>query len=215
MTRQSKIKRLGELFEFLVEDSADVFVMFVDLCGSTEYKQYCAAQRMPELTWITRQLLFLQRAATFVKKYKGIIVKTVGDELMAIFQPSTPPDEVLKCAIEILQSFGNFKPFQGKALIEAKVSIDFGPTYNGSLIDAVPYDPIGTPVDRCARLNSIANKNEVTFSHDFLSTLLANSTEIQLREKYKFKERQENLKGIGAISVYSVAAREVGRKRKG
>jgi class 3 adenylate cyclase len=206
MTRQSKIKRLGELFDFLVEDSADVYVMFVDLCGSTEYKQYCAEQRMPEITWITRQLLFLQRAAAFVKQHEGIIVKTVGDELMAIFQPSAHPDDILNCAIEILQSLHDFKAFQGNALIEAKVSIDFGPTYNGSLIDAVPYDPIGTPVDRCARLNSKTGKNEITFSHDFFSILLANTTEIQLRQKYHFNEGQESFKGIGTIQVYRIAA---------
>jgi adenylate cyclase len=199
MSRQRSIKKLDELLESLVGDSSDVFVLFVDLCGSTEFKK-----DSPEATWIPRQLVFLQRAATLVKQHKGIVVKTVGDELIAIFQPPIFADEVVKCAIEILQSYGNLKSYQGKSRIEAKVSLDFGRTYDGRIVDSVPYDPIGTPVDRCARLNSVTGKNEITFSEDFLIALLNNSTREHLSTKYGYTSRQENFKGLGEITVYSI-----------
>jgi len=207
MNRQSKLRKLGSLFEFLVADRADVFILFVDLCGSTEFKQNCAAQGLPELIWISRQLLFLQRGADLVKKHQGIVVKTVGDELVVYFQPSITAEGVLKCAIEILQSLENFQPFQGKSRIEAKVSIDFGETYNGSMTDTVPYDPIGLPVDRCARLNGITSKNEITFSQDFLAAMATNSTEAQLKAKYGFETRREDLKGVGVTTIHSMSAR--------
>lgn len=197
MTRELKIKHLANILSDIFEDSADVFVLFVDLCGSTAYKQNHA-----ELLWVTRQIIFLQRVADFVRKRHGIVVKTIGDELMAIFPTSIIPEDILKCAIEIVQGFENLKPFHGNEKIEAKVSIDFGPTFNGSIVNEVSYDPIGTPVDRCARLNSITKNNEITFSEDFMFTLLNKSSEAQLQSRYGYEKRIEDLKGIQNITVF-------------
>ena len=200
MTRQAKLKGLQKALEFILDDSADIYILFVDLCGSSAYKR----RDQPEWIWITRQLLFLQRVASFVKRRNGIVVKTIGDEIMAIFEVSTLPDDILKCAFEIIQGFENLNLFQGKEIIEVKVSIDFGSTYNGSINEIDVYDPIGTPVDRCARLNSITRNNEITFSKDFHSTLLANSSEAQLQAKYGYTTRLEDLKGIDKTTVYSI-----------
>jgi hypothetical protein len=70
----------------------------------------------------------------------------------------------------------------------------------------VPYDPIGLPVDRCARINSITGKNEITFSQDFLTTMTTDATEAQLKAKYGFETRQEDLKGIGLIIIHRMPA---------
>ena len=199
MTRASKLKRLEESLEFLVKDSADIYILFVDLCDSTEYKR-----NNPEWVWVTRQLLFLRRVANIITNYGGIVVKTIGDEVMGIFQVRSNPEDVLKCAIEIVQGSKRFKVFMGKEIIRVRASIDFGLTYNGSIITKGNYDPIGTPVDRCARLNSRANRNEILFSQDFLSTLLVNFTEEQLIEKYGFTRREEDLQGIGIIDAFSI-----------
>jgi class 3 adenylate cyclase len=204
MKRQKTLKRLEEDFEYFVQDSRDIFILFADLCGSTEFKQNCNTHGFPEITWIGRQLLFLQRVAEHVNNYEGDVIKTVGDELIATFRVTTPPEIVLKCAIEIIQGFGNYKPYQGKSRLEAKVSIDFGPTYNGSLTDTGPYDPIGTPVDRCSRLNDVTKKNEITFSDDFLSAMLTTFTDDWLKGKYNYQTREENLKGLGNTIVHSI-----------
>jgi class 3 adenylate cyclase len=206
MSRQNKIRALEGLFDFFVSDQADVFILFADLCGSTQFKQNCISQGQPELTWIFRQLLFLHRVADLVRRHQGIVVKTVGDEIVAYFQPSINAEDILKCSIEILQSFKNFKPYKGKSQIKAKVSIDFGETYNGTITGTIPYDPIGLPVDRCARLNSMTGENEITFSQDFLTALATDTTEAQLRAMYGFKTKQEDLKGIGLTIIHSMPA---------
>ncbi len=190
MTRETKIEELGELLDYFLADTADVFILFADLCDSTALKQLLIEQGIPEVFWITRQLLFLQRAAVNIRGYEGIIVKTIGDEVMAIFHATTKPEEVLKCAIGILQGFDNLKLYKDQMKIDAKVSIDFGQTYNGSIIKDVSFDPIGTPVDRCARLNSVTNKREITFSQAFLETLLVDSTDEKLREKYAYQTQK-------------------------
>lgn len=202
MSRQRKIKQLPKLFESLLADSADVFVLFVDLCGSTDFKQNCTRQGLPESTWIFRQLIFLERAAEFVQKYKGITIKTVGDSLIAIFEATTAPEEVIKCAVEIIQGFENFKPYEGKAKILAKVSMDFGFTYNGSISGKVQYDPIGTPVDRCSRLNDIAKPNEIVLSDEFVSAFPSPAMIDQIRQKYGLTTRHEELKGLGQTTFH-------------
>lgn len=204
MTRPEKIRKLANIFEFLLKDSADLFIMFVDMCGSTLFKQTCSDQGFPETTWIIRQLLFLQRVAEIIESYKGIVIKTLGDEVISIFPSTTTPENILNCAIEIIQSFENFKPYQGKSRIESKISIDFGLTYNGSITKMIPFDPIGTPVDRCARLNALTQKNEISFSQDFLTALQMRSSDAQLKAKYDYKTRDELLKGLGVNPVHSI-----------
>jgi len=200
MKRQRKVENLSQLVESLVADSADVILLFVDLCGSTQYKQTIIAQGHPDLTWIFRQLIFLQRAATLVKKYEGIVVKTIGDELFAYFEATTNPADVLKCAIDILQGFKNLESYRGNAKIEAKASIDIGLTYNGSIVNSVAYDPIGTAVDRCARLNSIAKNNEIVFSEDFKAAT-------QGKIPYTYKQSTKTLKGIGKTKYFTIVAK--------
>ena len=206
MSRQSKIRKLASLSEFFLSDRADVFILFADLCGSTQFKQFCISQSLAEQTWIFRQLLFLQRVADLVKIHQGIVVKTIGDEIVAYFQLITTAEGVLKCAIEIIKSFEKFLPYSGKSQIKVKVSIDFGETYNGTVMEMGSYDPIGLPVDRCARLNNITRENEITFSQDFLTAMATDTTEAQLKEKYGFETRQEDLKGIGLTIFHSVPA---------
>lgn len=207
MRRQRKIEMLPQLVESLVGDTADVFLLFVDLCGSTEYKMKCIAQGQPDLTWILRQLIFLQRAAEFVKKYNGTIVKTIGDELFAYFEATTEPEVVLKCAIEIVQGYENLKSYQGTSKLEAKVSLDVGLTYNGTILNSVPFDPIGSPVDRCARLNSIAKNNEIIFSEDFLASIETKLSPQGFKSKYGYKIYSKKLKGFGKIEFYSIFAK--------
>lgn len=119
MKRQRKIELLPQLVESLVGDAADVFLLFVDLCGSTEFKMKCISQGQPDLNWIQRQIIFLQRAAGIVKQHNGVIVKTIGDELFAYFQATYDPEDVLKCAIEIIQGYENLKAYQGTSKLEA------------------------------------------------------------------------------------------------
>jgi class 3 adenylate cyclase len=199
MTRESTLKKFDQALGDIFADRSDIFIMFVDLCGSTAFKQ-----KNTEFNWVLRQILFLRRAARLAEKRGGIVVKTIGDEIMVIFTVSIVPKDILECAIEIILYFENLEIFRGNEKIEAKISIDFGTTINGSIVNTVPYDPIGTPVDRCARLNSITNNKEITFSEEFMSTLLNNSSEDELHEKYDFGKRVEDLKGIQENNVYFI-----------
>jgi class 3 adenylate cyclase len=206
MTRESKLKKAEELLEYMISDATDVYILMADLCGSTAFKERVAAQGLPEVIWISRQLFFLTRTAGYINRYEGSVVKTKGDEVMAVFSASAIPENVLKCAIEIVQGFDSYRLYNGLSKIEAKVSIDFGQTYNGAIADKKPYDPIGTPVDRCARLNLITKQREISFSQPFLESILASVPDAQLKERYGYQTRLENLKGLGETPIHSIIA---------
>lgn len=201
MKRQDKLEVLPDFLESIVGDTADVFILLVDLCGSTKFKQNCIISGWPDMIWIFRQLFFLRRAAEIIEKHSGTVVKTIGDEILAIFEATSDPEAILKCAIEILQAFQNLKTYRGPSRIEAKASIDFGETYNGAIVDTVRFDPIGIPVDRCARLNKLSNPNEIVFSADFLNLVKSIRS---FKSKYGYKKHQEDLKGIGDTVYFSV-----------
>jgi len=208
MKRPQSIELLPQLIESLIGDARETFLLFVDLCGSAEYKLNCTTQGLPDITWMLRQMIFLQRTAALVKQYNGIVVKTIGDELFAYFETTIHPEQVLNCALDLIHNFENWKAYQGKSKLEAKISIDLGLTYNGSIQSSVPFDPIGSAVDRCARLNAVAQNNEIVFSEDFLAAVEAKLSPQSFKSKYGFKARSRNLKGLGKTKFYSILAKQ-------
>jgi len=207
MKRRRKVELLPQLIESIAGDTADVFILILDLCGSTEYKQNCISLNQPDLTWIFRQLFFLQRAAEVIKKYEGVVVKTTGDGIVAYFEATSNPEDILKCAIEVIQGYENLRAYRGPSKIEVKASIDFGRTYNGTIVDYILFDPIGLPVDRCARLNSLAKSNEILFSKDFLSLVEAKSSPKEFKAKYGYDTHTKDLKGIGNTKYFCITAK--------
>jgi class 3 adenylate cyclase len=207
MSRDEAISTLLQSAEMLVSDSADAYLLFADLVGSTEYKNNLVNQGHPDIIWIYRQLVFLSRSADIIRKYSGVIVKTIGDEIFAYFEAVTNPFDIINCGIEIIQSFDNIKTYKGKSKIEAKISVDFGETYNGTISKNIPFDPIGVPVDRCARLNSLTKSNQIIFSDDFLKILVKKKSLKYINAKYGIRSTEEEIKGLGKIKYHIIDAK--------
>jgi class 3 adenylate cyclase len=208
MARDKTIDNVTDLAESLVTDSAEIYLFFADMVGSTEYKNTLKKQNHPDIIWILRQFIFLKRSAKILQKYNGFLVKTIGDEIFGFFDKKTNPQNIINCGIEIIQAFENLKAFSGNSKIDVKISIDFGITYNGSIGNSPDvFDPIGLPVDRCARLNHSADKNEIAFSEDFLRILITKTTLKKIKQKYVFQMFQNEEKGLGKITYYKICAK--------
>jgi class 3 adenylate cyclase len=205
--RKKAISNLLQFTEALVADAADIFTIFSDLVGSTEYKNRLVNLDLPDIVWIQRQLVFLTRCADIIRKYGGNVVKTIGDEVFAYFQATADPIYILNCAIEIIQAFGNIKAYKGISEIHTKIAIDFGQVYNGSIDKIVLFDPIGVPVDRCARLISLAKADEIIFSKNFLEICATKKEISEIQKKYGYKNEEMELKGLGKISCYRFKAK--------
>ncbi len=204
MRREKKVELLSELLESLVGDCADVFLLLIDLCDSTQFKQNCINSSQPDFIWISRQLIFLKRTAENIKNMSGVVVKTIGDSVFAFFEATTDQEFVIKCAIETIQGYKTLKSFKGPSKITAKASIDFGSTYNGSIVRSVSFDPIGLPVDRCARLNSVAENNEIVFSEDFLLLAKEKHPGKDFKSKYGYAEFTCDMNGIGKTKYFKI-----------
>ncbi len=203
MSRLDNIRKLGEILESLSEDSHYVYILFVDLCNSTEFKQYVLGAGGSDSDWLTRQLIFLQLCARHIKASNGSIIKTLGDGLMATFDYSESAEDILHSCVEMVRVFDNLKTFKRRSKVEVRISLDYGETVNGAIIDRY-YDPLGLCVDRCARLNSLAASHEITFSSEF-------NKQLQMKDKSTVHEmikrvehQREVLKGLGSISYYKV-----------
>lgn len=196
-----KAIKLGESLEDLSE-TYDLFILFIDLCGSTEIKQFCAEKEIPDFTWITRLQVFLSRSAKIIQQYNGNIIKTIGDEVMATFPVNTNPIEIIKCVKEIFQTFDNLKSYNtGKFKIFSKAAIDFGTCYDGQLLDLDLIDPIGSCVDRCARMGKFVNKNEIIFSEDLYILLSENNFNFG---NYNLIKSEEEMKDLGKVKCFRI-----------
>ena len=184
-----------------LSNSQDTYILFIDMCDSTEFKKYCFQNEMPDSVWILRQHFFLVRCSKIIRSYNGIIVKTIGDEVMATFDLTTEPISIIRCVIEIFGSFQNIKAYnKGKFTILSKASIDFGECYNGSVFDNVLFDPIGSCVDRCARIAKFASEKEIVLSKDYYDLI---SNEIDTLG-IEIELKKEDLKGLGYEDFYVV-----------
>ena len=78
--------------------------------------------------------------------------------------------------------------------------MDFGTCYNGCITEFKIFDPIGTCVDRCARISKKATENSIVFSSDFF--------EILKQDNSKFisnlEEGDELMKGLGMVKYYKL-----------
>jgi class 3 adenylate cyclase len=197
-----KAINLGESLETLSE-SYDLYILFIDLCGSTEIKQFCLENEIPDITWISRLQIFLARTATIIQQYEGQIIKTIGDEVMATFSIQTNPSDIIKCVMEIFQTFDNLKSYKtGKFKIFSKAAIDFGSCFNGQLLDIDVIDPIGTCVDRCARLGKYVNKGEIIFSCNFHELLTESNFKFS---NFNLTPSKDLMKGLGEIEYYKIS----------
>ena len=196
-----KAIKLGENLEDLSE-SYDLFIVFIDLCGSTEIKQFCIENEIPDFAWISRLQVFLSRSAKILQQYNGEIIKTIGDEVMATFPVNTSPNEIIKCIKEIFQTFDNLRSYStGKFKIYSKAAIDFGTCYNGQLLDVDIIDPIGPCVDRCARIGKFVNENEIVFSEDIHKLLCSNRFNF---DNFNLVSNEEEMKGLGRVKYFRI-----------
>jgi class 3 adenylate cyclase len=183
-------------------ESRDLYVLFIDLCGSTLFKQHCLENEMPESVWIQRQMIFLSRTAHLIQRYSGTIVKTIGDELLATFDMEIDPLDIVKCCSESSNSFSNLRIYnRGQFVIKTRASIDIGECFNGQIIDSSGFDPIGTCVDRCARINKKVAPERIGLSDDFHTALLQKHPGLSFASSV---EKTEELTGLGPVKYFEV-----------
>lgn len=161
-------------------------VLFTDIVGSTKFFKDRGDLAGREMLQSHQDIV-----TTPVVEHSGLVVKTLGDSVMAYF---TDPKEALKSATKIQQALErhNIKSEQNDQ-IHVRVGIHFG---EGIIED---QDIFGNVVNLAAKIVSVAGRDEILISHQVYE-VTKNLSTIQY-EKYATTSNLEELKGIPLYRV--------------
>ncbi|GBF32916.1 hypothetical protein DCCM_2013 [Desulfocucumis palustris] len=180
----SQYKKMGDL--------EAVCIAFFDLVDSTALKR-----QLGQSEGITIAVNHNKLAGDICERYKGRIVKYIGDAVMAVFHT---PLEAMLASLEFI------KTIQDQELaFRTKVGFNHG---MATRFENNGVDYYGQAVDRTARLNSQARPNQVLTDEttlDMLKPFLGDFKEIIFRFL-----GVRNLKGIGNVPIYELALINIG-----
>ena len=140
--------------------AAEFAVLFADVSGST--RLYESAGDAAALDMIGH---CLARIRTACESHGGRVVKTIGDEVMAVFPGA---DQAAEAAAE-MQARISEQPAAGRVRLAIRVGFHFGPAIE------VEGDVFGDSVNTAARMAALAKAEQVILSGqtaDLLSPLL-------------------------------------------
>jgi class 3 adenylate cyclase len=130
--------------------------VFTDLAGSTAMYDRLGDMRAFDL--VRMHFGFLRES---VVQHSGAIVKTIGDAVMATF---VDPADAVRAALEMLTRVDEFNAAQGDEHVRLKVGIHWGACLAVTLNDRLDY--FGQTVNLAARVQSLAEANEIVISND-------------------------------------------------
>jgi class 3 adenylate cyclase len=127
-------------------------ILFTDVVGSTRY--YLQAGDAVAFAEVRRQFLI---AWAIVEEHGGVVVKTIGDAVMAAFR--TPVDAV-RAAIALQERFSG----TGDCSLRLRVTVHSGSCLAVNLNTGVDY--FGTTVNLAAKLQALVGAGEIAWTHE-------------------------------------------------
>jgi class 3 adenylate cyclase len=142
----------------MTETQRKLCVLFADVCGST--RLYEKLGDSEALHAVDRCITRMERATAI---YEGRVVKTIGDEVMAIF-PSA--DAAFQAACEMQQRIDALPPVSGLKLT-IRVGFHYGSALEGN------NDVFGDTVNVAARIVGLAKGGQITTTGETVEQLSA------------------------------------------
>ncbi len=171
-------------------------ILFTDIKGSTQMYTDLGDSKAFHLVRDHFRILFNE-----IKKYNGVPVKTIGDAVMGSF---TNQAEALKAALESqksLISYRNSKTKPENERIEVKIGLHTGTTLVVNLNGKLDY--FGSTVNMAARIQGIANPNEVVISENIFKN--EESRKIIISYTKTVTKSKRVFKGLnGEYTIYQI-----------
>jgi adenylate cyclase len=136
-------------------------VLFSDMRGFSAFSE----NRRPEdVVQVLNTCFSLQADA--VKKYKGDVDKYMGDCVVALFFGDDSALNAIRCGLEIDKLLDEYNAALDRQPIEVGIGIVTGEAILGSVgsADRRDFTAIGSTVNLCARLCSLAGRREILIS---------------------------------------------------
>lgn len=144
-----------------------VCVGVVDVVSSTKITARLSNQNISKYYSI-----FLNTLGAIIIKYRGKIVKNIGDSILYYFEDDSEESKYVRClecnlAMLQIHDYLNMKlKSQGLPHLDYRISSDYGAV----AIAKTPLmleDIFGQPVNVCAKINSLAQPNSLVIGSDF------------------------------------------------
>ena len=136
-----------------------------------------------------------------IEKHGGVVIKTIGDSIMASFTGNTGALDAILATRERFSEYNQNQPEARQVRI--RVGMHRGPAILVNLNGRLDY--FGSSVNRAARLEALSRSQELTFSSDILGDRRVRDL-LALRGQRIIRKRKVLLKGIDEEQpVYSLS----------
>ncbi len=126
-------------------------IMFTDIKGFTSRTSLSSRQQLEKILDVHEQLL-----SPIFKKFKGTIIKTIGDAFLVTF--NSPTDAVL-CGMQVQKELTKYNESVSESeRMEVRIAINSGE------VAVKNNDVFGEPVNIAARLEGIAEAGDIYFT---------------------------------------------------
>ena len=132
-------------------DIGEQTILFTDVVGSSRFYQERGDQGA--FAQVRKQFVMIYES---VRKYEGVVVKTIGDAAMAAF---ANPADALRCATDLQQ---HFHPSADRSVLRLRISVHKGSCLAVNLNSNIDY--FGNTVNLAAKLQAVVEAGQVVFS---------------------------------------------------
>jgi class 3 adenylate cyclase len=139
-------------------DTRNLCVLFADVAGSTRLYE-----RLGDAEALRAVERCLNRVERVITGYKGRVIKTIGDEIMAAFDSA---EEGMQAACDMQQRVEDLPPISGVKLA-IRVGFHFGPAIEDK------NDVFGDTVNVAARMTSLAKGGQIITTGEAIDALPA------------------------------------------
>lgn len=156
------IREYAEIGEKIREKGEHAAILFADMKGSTEYKLLKSVEDAQVKIYRHNETL-----TQGIKENGGLVVKYLGDGVMAMFQGEVAEINAINAAIKIQGAFQRFNEkykLRDHDKIESKIGINSGVVYLWNYEGYDKPDPQGTTVDIAARFTELAKPGQILCS---------------------------------------------------
>ena len=168
--KEDVIKQQEDILLNFSDRSENDCVCLVDIKNSTKI-----TAEMSDSESSVLYSVFLNHMAEIVKKYKGIVVKNIGDALLFYFQDMNPYDKssfknVLECCLSISEShdlLGQKLEKNNLPRLDYKISATYGSVRIANTSTSDVNDIFGSTVNRCAKINGLSPSNGLVIGESF------------------------------------------------
>lgn len=173
---------------------SSVTVLFTDLAGSTRMYEQIGDADAYNLVRDHFEILIKS-----IEKYGGVLIKTIGDAVMASFLSNRAALLAMDDAAQRLRSYN--QPLPEERRIHLRAGIHRGKAILVTLNEQIDY--FGRTINKAARIQSVARSDELSVSEEV-------HADAEFQDSLKrlswspFRESMEDLKGIaGGQRVYT------------